>query len=55
MYISRAGHFDLTSSLIAQQFSEKYRVKSDNFGHRVNSDIHLQSVKIQMRRHCLLS
>ena len=27
-----------------------YRVKSDNFGQRVNSDIHMQTVKIQMRR-----
>ena len=26
------------------------RVKSGNFGHRVNSDKHLQTVKIQMRR-----
>ena len=26
------------------------RVKSGNFGQRVNSDIHLQTVKIQMRR-----
>ena len=36
------------------------RVKSGNFGHQVNSDIHLQTVEIQMRRpshkdfHCLL-
>ena len=27
-----------------------YRVKSGNFGHQVNSDIHLQTVEIQMRR-----
>ena len=26
------------------------RVKSGNFGHQVNSDIHLQTVDIQMRR-----
>ena len=26
------------------------RVKSGNFGHQVNSDIHLQTVKNQMRR-----
>ena len=26
------------------------RVKSGNFGQRVNSDIHLQTVKIQMRQ-----
>ena len=26
------------------------RVKSGNFGHPVNSDIHLQTVEIQMRR-----
>ena len=26
------------------------RVKSGNFGHQVNSDIHLQTVEIQMRR-----
>ena len=26
------------------------RVKSGNFGQRVNSDIHFQTVKIQMRR-----
>ena len=26
------------------------RVKSSNFGHRVNNDIHLQTVEIQMRR-----
>ena len=26
------------------------RVKSGNFGHQVNSDMHLQTVKIQMRR-----
>ena len=41
-----------------------YRVKSGNFGHQVNSDMRLQTVKIQMRRlpyepshhdfHCLL-
>ena len=28
---------------------EGYRVKSGNFGHQVNSDIHLQTVEIQMR------
>ena len=45
----------------------KNRVKSGNFGQRVNSDIRLQTVKIQMRRliksrepshldfHCLLN
>ena len=27
-----------------------YRVKSGNFGHQVNSDMHLQTVEIQMRR-----
>ena len=27
-----------------------YMVKSDNLGHQVNSDIHLQTVDIQMRR-----
>ena len=26
------------------------RIKSDNFGHQVNSDIYLQTVEIQMRR-----
>ena len=26
------------------------KIKSGNFGQRVNSDIHLQTVKIQMRR-----
>ena len=26
------------------------RVKSGNFGHQANSDIHLQTVEIQMRR-----
>ena len=26
------------------------RIKSGNFGHQVNSDIRLQTVKIQMRR-----
>ena len=26
------------------------RVKSGNFGHQINSDIHLQTVKILMRR-----
>ena len=36
------------------------RVKSGNFGYQVNSDIHLQTLKIHMRRlsqafHCLLS
>ena len=41
------------------------RVKSGNFGHQVNSDIHLQTVKSRVRRllmsrliwilHCLLS
>ena len=37
------------------------RVKSGNFRHRVNSDIHMQTVEILMRRpshqdfHCLLS
>ena len=28
----------------------KYRVKSGNFGQQVNSDIHFQTVEIQMRR-----
>ena len=28
----------------------KYRVKSSKFGHQVNSDTHLQTVDIQMRR-----
>ena len=27
-----------------------HRVKSGNFGHQVNSDIHKQTVEIQMRR-----
>ena len=31
-------------------FKYFYRVKSGNLGHRVNSDIHLQTVEIQMRR-----
>ena len=37
------------------------KVKSANFGHQINSDIHLQTVEILMRRpshqdfHCLLS
>ena len=29
---------------------KKNRVKSGNFGHQVNSDIHWQTVEIQMRR-----
>ena len=28
----------------------KIGLKSGNFGHQVNSDIHLQTVEIQMRR-----
>ena len=28
---------------------ENCQVKSGNFGHQVNSDIHLQTVEIQMR------
>ena len=38
----------------------KYKVKSGKFGHQVNSDMHLQTVEILMRRllmrdfHCLL-
>ena len=31
------------------------RVKSDNFGHQVNSDIHLQTVEIQMMKRLLMS
>ena len=31
-------------------FKTCLRVKSGNFGHQVNSDIHLQTVEIQMRR-----
>ena len=40
---------------------ENCQVKLVNFGHQVNSDIHLQTVEIQMRRpshqdfHCSLS
>ena len=32
------------------KFSYMYRVKSAKFGHQVNSDTHLQTVNIQMRR-----
>ena len=32
------------------QTIDKVRVKSGNFGHQVNSDIHLQTLEIQMRR-----
>ena len=32
------------------QTIDKVRVKSGNFGHQVNSDIHLQTMEIQMRR-----
>ena len=40
-----------TSSLrIDRRFVVKYRVKSGNFGHQVNSDMHLQTVEIKMRR-----
>ena len=31
-------------------YLQSMRVKSGNFGHQVNSDIHLQTVEIQMRR-----
>ena len=31
-------------------FDSSIRVKSGNFGHRVNSNIHLQTVELQMRR-----
>ena len=30
--------------------SRMYRVITGNFGHQANSDIHLQTVEIQMRR-----
>ena len=31
------------------------RVKSGNFGHQVNSDIHLKTVEIQMKRLLMIS
>ena len=37
-------------SVFFQELEAKNRVKSGNFGHQVNSDIHLQTVEIQMRR-----
>ena len=44
---------------ILKRMHQLYRVKSGNFGHQVNSDIHLQTVEIQMNPHqdfhCLLS
>ena len=45
----------------SKQLNFHSRVKSGNFEHQVNSDTHLQTVEIQMRRlpshqdfHCLL-
>ena len=39
--------FQVMSELFLRLIS---RVKSDKFGHQVNSDTHLQTVEIQMRR-----
>ena len=35
---------------LTQRGKDNYRVKSGNFGHQVNSDIHLQTLEIQMSR-----
>ena len=40
---------DKTSILIWNKTLRSYRVKLGSFGHQVNSDIHLQTVEIQMR------
>ena len=37
---------------LAMEYS---KVKSGNFGHQVDSDVHLQTVEIQMRRRLLMS
>ena len=39
----------LCTGFIFCSFPGVDRVKSGNFGHQVNSDIHLQTVEIQMR------
>ena len=36
--------------MLWQCYFVHYRVKSGNFGHQVNLDMHLQTVEIQMRR-----
>ena len=43
-------HLRVQSYLISTHVLVYIRVKSGNFGHQVNSDIHLQTVEIQMRR-----
>ena len=40
----------LTFTEIQETYHKLYRVKSGKFGHQVNSDTHLQTVEIQMRR-----
>ena len=47
---SWGGFDDLMYTQAPSKPSLLARVKSDDFGQRVNSDIHLQTVKIQMRR-----
>ena len=39
-----------SENLEVKELIKVSRVKSGNFGHRVNSDIHLQTVEIQIRR-----
>ena len=46
---SGSGHVELLRSE-TEACGINYRVKSGNFGHQVNSDIHLHTVEIQMRR-----
>ena len=41
-------HEVLVNQLV--KLAQVSRVKSGNFGHQVNSDIHLQTVEVQMRR-----
>ena len=44
--------FHVTQQMLMHEKNkcDPYRVKTGNFGHQVNSDIHLQTVEIQMRR-----
>ena len=42
--------FESSATSMYFQYTYMYRVKSGTFGHQVNSDIHLQTVEIQMRR-----
>ena len=45
--LMQLSHLELSTD---PEIGKRDRVKSGNFGHQVNSDTHLQTVEIQMRR-----